>query len=289
MDHPLTCGITANLTKTGAVERTRDILDRLRQLGVDVFMEERTAEAAGESGGLALLEMAQQVELIVVVGGDGTILHAARELGPAVRPLAGINTGRLGFLTAATEGEADRFVRALANREFRLSRRSLIQARFDARDGPREMCGLNEVAFSRGAVSRMIRLEASINGESLNRFSGDGLIVATPTGSTAYSLSAGGPLINPEAGVFVITPICPHALAARSFVVNDDVSIEVKADPTQKEEIWITIDGGQGFPLKRRSTVHLKRATHEVPLVMLNGSSFYTILQEKLRWMGSSV
>jgi len=289
MDHPVTAGIVANPTKPDAVPRTLEIVERLREQKVRLLLESATACAIGETGGLPLAEIANSAEVIVVLGGDGTILHTARQLGPKAKPLAAINTGRLGFLTTAMEDELGAFVRTIAQREYEISHRSLLHAEFDCRKGIHHSFeALNEVTFSRGASSRMIRLEAYIDGEFLNRYSGDGLIVATPTGSTAYSLSAGGPLVNPSARVFLVTPICPHALASRSFVVNDDVEMEVRPEEHQREEILVSTDGSPGLTLKRHTAVRIRRAGYALPLVTFPNKSFYTVLQQKLRWMGYS-
>ncbi|MBP7950492.1 MAG: NAD(+)/NADH kinase [Verrucomicrobiales bacterium] len=285
MNPPATIGIVTNLTKPEALERTRELAVRFRACGRQVVLESGGAAALGEAPGVALTELGSEADVVVVLGGDGTILYTARRMGRLVRPLAAINTGRLGFLTTSTAGEIDSFVESLCTGNFQLSQRSLIQAEFTDRKGRQHsLCGLNEVTVSRGAISRLLRLEVSIDGAQLNRYSGDGLIVATPTGSTAYSLSAGGPLVNPEADVFLVTPICPHALASRVFVVNDDATIQIRPEE-HREEILLTVDGGEPFSLRKDTTVNLRRADYTLPLVMLRHRSFYAVLQQKLRWM----
>ena len=282
-------GIIANPTKQDAARYVTDLREGFAAAGATVLLEEATTVMIGGQGGLPLLELAAASDLIVVLGGDGTILRTARLLGPAVRPLAAVNTGRLGFLTTATENEIGRFVEAILTNDYRLSHRSVVEAVFTRDDGCE--CtegGMNEVTVTRGTFSRLIHLEVRVNGEFLNRYSGDGLIVATPTGSTAYSLSAGGPIINPAAGVFCLTPICPHALSNRSFVVNDNVSLEIQ--PTEPvEEVLLNVDGGTAWTLDKDKPIMLRRAAWQVPLIAFRDTSFYSVLRDKLQWTGSNL
>ena len=282
-------GIIANPTKHDAARYVIELRDAFCSAGATVLLEEATTVFIGEAGGLPLLEMAAASDVIVVLGGDGTILRTARLLGPAVKPLAAVNTGRLGFLTTATDDEITRFVEAILTNDYRLSHRSVVEASFTGEDGCE--CvegGMNEVTVTRGTFSRLIHLEVRVNGEFLNRYSGDGLIVATPTGSTAYSLSAGGPIINPAAGVFCLTPICPHALSNRSFVVNDNVSLEIQ--PTEPVEVvLLNVDGGTAWTLAKDKPVLLRKAAWEVPLIAFRDTSFYSVLRDKLQWTGSSL
>lgn len=289
MKTPVHVGIVANLTKPEAISTTREIASRLRALKASVLFETATAAACEEPSGLPLAQLTEEVDLIVVLGGDGTILWTAQVCGAAVKPLAALNTGRLGFLTTATEQQIDDFVAAIARRNFTLSHRNLVGVEFVSSDSvPRLLVGLNEVTLTRGARSHLIRLEVAVDGVPLNRFNGDGLIVATPTGSTAYSLSAGGPIVSPGAAVFLITPICAHALASRAFVTEDHVTLTITAKD-QQEEILLTVDGGTPFPLHRDTTVTVKKAAYHVPLVVLGETTFYEVLQQKLRWMSTSI
>ena len=282
-------GIIANPTKQDAAHYVTDLRERFTAAGAAVLLEDATTSFIGEEGGLPLLEMAEASDVIVVLGGDGTILRTARLLGPAVKPLAAVNTGRLGFLTTATENEIGRFVEAILTNDYRLSLRSVVEALFTREDGCE--CiegGMNEFTVTRGTFSRLIHLEVRVNGEFLNRYSGDGLIVATPTGSTAYSLSAGGPIINPAAGVFCLTPICPHALSNRSVVVNDNVSLEIQ--PTEPVEVvLLNVDGGTAWTLAKDKPVLLRKAGWEVPLIAFRDTSFYSVLRDKLQWTGSNL
>lgn len=288
MDHPV-IGLVANITKPNAAALTQQLASQFRNGGAQLLCERTTAEAAGMPDGLPLADVAREAGVLVVLGGDGTILHIARQLGSDVKPLAAVNTGRLGFLTTATTGETAKFVHAILHGNYAISHRRTVEAAFTDHEGRQiRQTGLNEAVVSRGAISRMVRLNVTINGVFVNCYSGDGLIVSTPTGSTAYSLSAGGPIINPEAGVFCITPICPHAVANRSVVVNDDATIELIAAGTS-EELLLNIDGGAPVPLNKEAPVVLRRGAWMVPLVTLSGTSFFGVLREKLGWSGSHV
>lgn len=291
MNQPVRIGVVTNLSKPDAVSRTRELLGKLRHHpNVSVVVESATASACAEPKGLAALELAAETDLILVLGGDGTMLGIARQLGRHVRPLVGLNLGRLGFLTTATEEHLDELVDALVHEKYKLSQRRLIQVDFVTSNGEsHRLCGLNEVTIGRGASSKLIRLQVTINGAYLNCYNGDGLIIATPTGSTAYSLSAGGPLVSPEARVFLITPICSHALASRAFVTEDSAEIIVKTDGGPREQMLLTVDGGEPYELHPDREVHLHQANYTLPLVHLQGATFYHVLQEKLKWMGSSV
>ena len=288
MDHPV-IGLVANITKPNAAALTRQLAAQFRSGGARLLCERASAEAAGLTGGLPLPDVAREAGLLVVLGGDGTILHIARQLGADVKPLAAVNVGHLGFLTTATTQETGTFVQAILDGSYAISQRRTVEAAFTDHEGRQlRQTGLNEAVVSRGAISRMIRLNVSINGTFVNCYSGDGLIVSTPTGSTAYSLSAGGPIMNPEAGAFCITPICPHAVANRSVVVNDDAVIELLAAGTT-EELLLSVDGGAAVSLNKAAPVIIRRGAWTVPLVTLPDTSFYGVLRQKLQWNGGSV
>lgn len=288
MHHPV-IGLTANIVKPNAAALTRQLAAQFRSGGARLLCEEATAHAAGLAAGLPLSEVALAAEVLVVLGGDGTILHTARQLGAGVKPLAAVNTGRLGFLTTTTAEETGEFVQALITREYQISHRRMVEAAFtDAAGCHQHQTGLNEAVLSRGAAARMIKLNVFVNGTLVNCYSGDGLIVSTPTGSTAYSLSAGGPIVSPEAGVFVISPICPHVVANRSVVVPDDAEIVLQA-ASEPGEFFLSADGGALVALAWEHPVRIRRGAWTVPLVTLPDASFFGVLRQKLQWNGSNV
>jgi NAD+ kinase len=211
------------------------------------------------------------------------------QLGETIKPIFGINVGSLGFLTCASSSTYREAVECIAEDRINFSQRALLEARVrlgDKRTG--KMIALNDAVLSRGELSRLILLHTRVNGEPLTEFNADGLIVATPTGSTAYSLSAGGPILDPESGVFVITPICPHVLTNRSIIVADASVIEIEAsDPDYP--VFLTLDGRKPIHVERGSTVTIRKAKKTLPLASLPEASFFSVVRQKLKWSGSNV
>ena len=280
-------GIVANPPKAGAKAALKHLGEALDAVGIERIYEKATAGVIGESDGLTGLELAEAADLLAVLGGDGTMLNAMARLGGTSKPIAGINIGTLGFLTSCKDDEIDAFAEALKVGGYSTSRRTLIAVRV-IREGeePREFTALNEAVLARGQTGRLVSLSASVNGELLNHYRADGIIVATPTGSTAYSLSAGGPLITPAAGVFVITPICPHTLSQRSLIVDDEAVIELSPDDTSEGPMLFTVDGRDCVEIQAMDRIEVRKAAQELNLVRLEGRSFYAALRQKLNWRG---
>lgn len=284
-------GLVINPTKPDAAELGRALVERFAAVGWTALADETTADVLGLSLGevASCGRLAAESAFVVVLGGDGTILRTARWLGAAVKPLAAINTGRLGFLTTAAAFDLDRFVACLSGGDYELSRRALLEVTWTGRDGV-EMTAtaLNEATLTRGRQPRMIHVEARIAGETFNRYRGDGLVVSTPTGSTAYSLSAGGPLVTPQSRVFIVTPICSHTLADRSLVVADDSELElVPLGPA--DDTLLTLDGDGSSVVAPELPIRLRRASFDLPLVTFAEHTFFRVLQTKLGWSGSTV
>ena len=280
-------GIVANPHKPGAVRTLTQLVDELGKVGIDSLFEDHTAAMMGEQGGLDGLSLAAESDLIAVLGGDGTMLHAVERLGGTAKPIAGVNIGTLGFLTSCTDVEVGDFAAALRDGSYETSRRTLLSVRVVRANGDSEsFIALNEAVLARGPTGRLGGMRASVNGELLNRYRADGLIVATPTGSTAYSLSAGGPLISPSAGVFVITPVSPHTLSQRSLVVDDGVKVELAPDGEMDGPMSFTVDGRNGVEFHEGDRIEIEKAPNELHLVRLVGRSFYEALRQKLNWRG---
>ncbi|MEM9479377.1 MAG: NAD(+)/NADH kinase [Verrucomicrobiota bacterium] len=290
---PSKIGIIVNPHKRGAEEAVPELRDVFEREGMEVRFDTNGAQLdlgnyANTSG-----EVMEWADFVISLGGDGTLLGTARAMSTTgfFRPLCGINIGTLGFLTCATMGELDKVAGALANGRYRLSHRGLLEVSAEVEGKGRveqSWLALNELMVGRGARSRLVKIEAAIDGEFLNNYHADGLLVATPTGSTAYSLSAGGPLIAPESEVVVLTPICPHALSVRSLVVGWNSLLRLK--PLEcEDDVFLTIDGYQVTELRRGMAVSVKRSNSVISLVELQDGSFYQTLRKKLRWQGSSV
>jgi NAD+ kinase len=280
-------GILANPQKPGALRTLGALRAALAACDCSAVLDSETAALAGESDGIPASEMAQHVDVVAVLGGDGTMLHAVSRLGVFEKPVAGINIGTLGFLTTCTDAELEVFAKALAERRFTTSVRMLLDATVFRTNGSTEhFVALNEVTLARGETGRLVSLRATVNGEILNQYRADGLIVATPTGSTAYSLSAGGPLMAPDAAAFVVTPICPHSLSQRSLVLADDSVVGISPEGIDDGPMLFTVDGRDTTRLGASDRIEVKKSARAFHLLRLEGTSFYEALRQKLRWQG---
>ncbi len=236
-----------------------------------------------ESLALQLAEWEGSLKLIIVVGGDGTILRVARDLACWNVPILGINLGHKGFLAEIEVEQMERFLQYIANGQYSYHERMMIEARLTR--GKEELgnyLALNDIVISRGPFSRIIKVEAYVNDDFMESYSGDGVIIATPTGSTGYSLSAGGPIVNPSMELFVITPICPHSLYNRSVVVDGSDIIKMRVDSRQVQVV-LTVDGQVRFALEDEDQVFINRSKQKVKLVCFDDYSFYRMLHQKLK------
>ena len=232
--------------------------------------------------------LAREVDLLLVFGGDGTMLRAARDIAGSATPLLGINIGGLGFLTAVPSGELSRALNHVWNGEFKYESRALLEASGRCHGRPVCEMALNDVVASRGAVSRLIGLDVSVDGELVTHYRCDGLIISSPTGSTAYSLSAGGAVIFPTADVVALTPICPHALSNRSLIFPLASIIRLKALNPAPATI-LSVDGQVVAELDANDEVTIRRSRRAVRLMHLADSSFLETLRHKLQWRGAYV
>lgn len=286
---PKTIGLIAHTGKRGVADLIKAVAEEFARYSISVLIEKDTAALARKESDLTIPQLGAKVDLLVVLGGDGTILHVAGQLGEAVKPIFGINVGSLGFLTCANSSGYREAVECIARDRINFSERTLLEV--TVKTGEKKtgkMTALNDAVLSRGELSRLVRLRTMVDGESLTEFNADGLIVATPTGSTAYSLSAGGPILAPESGVLVITPICPHVLTNRSIIVAETSVIEIEvSDPDYP--VFLTLDGREPIRVERGSTVVVRKAKQTLPLAVLAEISFFSVVRQKLKWSGSNV
>jgi NAD+ kinase len=286
---PKTVGLIAHTGKPGAAKLINAVADEFAKFSIATVIEKESAALAGRKSDSTIAQVAAESDLLVVLGGDGTILNVAGELGEAIKPVFGVNIGSLGFLTCVSSTAYLDAVEAIAKGKINFSERTLLDVRIMvAAHQTKAFIGLNDAVFSRGEISRLIRLRTRVNGEVLTEFNADGLIVATPTGSTAYSLSAGGPILAPESGVLVITPICPHVLTNRSIIIGDDAVIEVEA--TERDyPVFLTVDGREPIRISAQATVSMRKARKTLPLAVMPEVSFFSVVRQKLKWSGSNV
>lgn len=229
-------------------------------------------------------ELVRSVDLLVVLGGDGTMIATARMVGDAETPVLGVNFGTLGYLTEFTVEEMLPALEAVTTGAYTLDRRLMLAAEV-FRGGEKLMHNrvLNDVVISKSALARIIEIETWVDKKFVNLFRADGLIISTPTGSTAYNLSAGGPVIYPSMNAVVITPICPHTLSNRPLVVQDDVEFELVLK-TSKEEVALTLDGQVGMPLEYEDRVCVRKSRTTFNLVQAHTRNYFDVLRNKLKW-----
>ncbi|MFZ4115282.1 MAG: NAD(+)/NADH kinase [Chthoniobacterales bacterium] len=286
---PITIGLIAHTKKEGAAPAVRLVIEELQRQHLSFFMEHKTAELVGESSPLDELSLAKQCDLLLVMGGDGSILRAMHRSNQYLKPIFGLNIGSLGFLTCLNAHEYKRAIQCLADQSYVLSPRSLLEIAITNRSQHVEPIGnaLNDVVISRGERSRLVSLSIFIDDHFFTEYNADGLIIATPTGSTAYSLAAGGPVVIPDSRVLLITPICPHAFSNRSMVISDQSKMTIKATGTQ--EVFISLDGHKARLLKTEESLLLSTSSQKLPLAMLPETTFAQILCAKLQWIGSNL
>ena len=244
----------------------------------------RVLTARGDVAGLAA-----RSQLLLVFGGDGTILRVAREMNGAQTPVLGINAGALGFLTVVPAEGMEKALKAVLAGRYVLRTRTLLKADILRRE--RLLAAhyaLNDVVVSRGAAARIVRMAVGIDGEPLTEYVCDGMIFATQTGSTAYSMSAGGPILTPGTDAFVMTPICPHSLTNRSVVVGRSAVAEARI-LSQPEELVLTVDGQVRVRLRSLDVIQMRRGNRQFQLVLPEGYSYYETLRRKLNWSGANV
>ena len=281
---PDTIGIFVNRTKKNADAVTIRLVDTIHRCGGSVYIDEQTAHDLNlPELGLGLEQFPERVDLLFVLGGDGTLLGAARQFACHDLPMLGINIGHLGFLSEAEPENLEEAVLRALHGDYYLERRMMLETDV-FRQGKlvHHSVGLNDAGVGKGSFARMIQVQIDVNGDLYDEFLGDGVIVSTPTGSTAYSLSCGGPIIQPQMQVLLITPICAHKLVARPVIISGEQEIRIKV-LARHQDMGLTVDGQVGFPLQSGDYVHVRRSACDTVLIRWQERPFFTILRNKLR------
>ena len=278
-----TVGVAIKPGEARALAAVRDLAKWLAERRVRVCFEPEAAAAIGEVG-VSRAAMVREADLVVVLGGDGTLLSVVRAIEERAVPILGINLGTLGFLVEVSVDEMHEALASALAGEMTIEPRMRLEVRH-VRDGRelRSWLALNDAVITKGASARIVDLEARADGQLVTTYHADGLIVSTPTGSTAYSLSAGGPILLPGVPSLVLTPICPHALTQRPLVLPDSVLIEVIVHP-RGGEVQLAIDGQEGAPLQEGDLVAVRRSEHPALLLVPPDHSRFEVLRTKLRW-----
>ncbi|MGE5485194.1 MAG: NAD(+)/NADH kinase [Ignavibacteriales bacterium] len=277
-------GIWPNLEKEMALPVTMDLVKWLKDHKVEPVLPPRVARIAGETG----VEVpgggwAGGSEFVIALGGDGTILEVAKQIAPAETPILGVNLGHLGFLTEIELPDLYEALPRFLQGEYFVEHRMMLQASVvNSGTAKARFLVLNEAAIAKGPFARMIALDLFINETYVDTYPADGLIVSTPTGSTAYSLSAGGPIVSPAIDVIIVTPICPHTLYSRSLVVSRSERVRV-ALRRPHEDTMMTIDGQKGYGIESGDEIVFTPARETTRLVRVAGWSFYEVLRKKMK------
>ena len=279
-----TVGIFSKPDVPAAAGLVPKLIDWLRGRGLRVRCDAETASYAGKCDGLPRPDVPEGCDLVIVLGGDGTLLSAARAISGREIPLFPVNLGGLGFLTAITIDEVFPELERAFRGEHRVGLRKMLEVEL-VRQGQMvaHYEALNDAVINKASLARMIDLDAYVDEMFVCAYKVDGLIVATPTGSTAYSLSAGGPIIFPSVAAFCITPICPHMLTNRPLVIRDEGVIAIRLH-SEDVEVHITLDGQRGLPMTPEDTVTVTRSPRTLRLVKAAGRDYYEVLRTKLKW-----
>lgn len=282
-------GVFSKHGNTGIGEDIARLTKYLQKRGLEVTVEKGSAELAPKikAATAPMGDMGPNIDLAIAIGGDGTMLHVARHLAEHDVPLIGVNQGRLGFLSDIPANSMLDEISKILDGEFDIEERFLLHAEI-MRKGKiiHDAKAMNDVIVNKGELARLLEFETFEDGEFVNRMRADGVIVATPTGSTAYALSAGGPILHPNLSAMVVVPICPHTLSDRPIVVDSNSVIEFVMVSTANQNAHVTFDGQSNVPIQEGDHIYVRRAEHTVRLIHPLHRSHYEVLRAKLNWGG---
>jgi NAD+ kinase len=277
-------GIIANIRKATALECSAGLKKWLLEQGLEVFLDEEIAAAIGDKDGLDRRNLADKADLLVVLGGDGAMLRAARSVREFEIPIVGINLGTFGYLTEINLNEMYPSLARILRGDYSTEDRMMLDLQVIRNERTScEFTVLNDVVISRGNLSRIIDMETAVDDHYLTTFRADGLIISTPTGSTAYSLSAGGPIVFPSQNVIIVNPICPHTLTNRPIILPCNITVSVKVW-SEEEGVNVDLDGQESVSLKSGDTLIVRRSRYVTTLVSSSNRDYLEILRSKLGW-----
>ncbi|HHV31201.1 NAD(+)/NADH kinase [Caproiciproducens sp. LBM24188] len=276
--------VMPNLSKTNAQLHTERVITKLQGLGAEVLMKsafERCFPDMGVTFYTDFFRLMEDCDAVIAVGGDGTIIHFARHAAAVEKPILGINVGRLGFVAGLETDELDA-LKNLVDGNYTIEHRMMLDIRFEQDHKTLVYQALNDAVLARGALSRILDFQVNFNNANIGNYRADGLIVSTPTGSTAYSLSAGGPVIDPSLKCILLTPICPHSLMNRPVVFGSESKLSLQAYSNYESEIFLTVDGEYSVRVADHQSIEIARSNQTARIIKLKQDNFYEIVNEKL-------
>ncbi|NSW91362.1 MAG: NAD(+)/NADH kinase [Firmicutes bacterium] len=294
-----TIGVIVNRNRDKDLRYTRILADSMCNMGVKMLLSSDVAEKLslhGNSYSHNLVktknekDILKEAQMVICLGGDGTFLKVARMVYKKNLPILGINLGNLGFLTEVEKNDIEDAIDRLMRGDYIIEERMMLEASI-IRDGKviRKDTALNDVVISRGALSRILHLKTYINGEFVDMFPGDGLIISSPTGSTAYSLSAGGPIVEPDIDLIIISPICPHILYSRSIITAGNRMVKAVVDEDYSHKAMVTVDGQKGYEIRGGDVIDIGKSNYTIKLIRVNPRNFFDILRTKIYFRGESL
>jgi NAD+ kinase len=285
-----TIGIITNIDRDPDFQYTIQLADSVKRHGGIVRTDAELHARAGIGEPMSEDDIFDDCDLVVCLGGDGTFLKVAKRVYSKGLPILGINLGNLGFLTEVDRNDIDLAIEQLFNNNYTIEERMMLEAVICRKgEAPIHDIGLNDAVITRGAISRIVHVKTYVNDVFVDSFPGDGLIISSPTGSTAYSLSAGGPIVEPDTNLLLITPICPHILYSRSFVTKADSVVRAVIDEDFKHNAIVALDGQEGHDIRGGDIVEVKRSPYTTKLVKMNSRNFFNILRAKIYYRGESL
>ncbi len=257
------------------------IKDLFEYRGIDVYIDAISANMIGVYGN-DFDDMCKNVDFLISIGGDGTLISTARRAFAYNKPVLGVNIGKLGFLTDINPSEVENFIDDMLQKQYAIDNRIVLEAQLINSLGIKKLIGLNDFVITRKNISHTIRLRAKIDSKIINNYRGDGLIISTPTGSTAYNLSSGGPLLYPMTHAYVVNPICPHSFTQRPIVLPSHFELEI--DTLDDEGGIVIVDGQEIYDLNKNDTIKIKIASEYIKLIHKKDRDYFDVLRDKLNW-----
>ncbi len=289
-DNQMIITLSVNTDKQGALDYARKIVDIFESRSVTVMVSDACKEAflnCKVSFYGNLTDAIAKSDFCIAIGGDGTIMSLAKTAAISDKPVLGINFGRMGFIAGLEPQNADDIVK-LTEAQFTIDRRMMLKVTVTSGENMRTLYALNDAVIARGALSRIIDLSVSLDDKIISHYRADGLLLSTPTGSTAYSLSAGGPVIDPTISCILLTPVCPHSLFSRSVLFADTARLTVQAENEANDEVFLTVDGQDSVKIMRGDRIIIEKANVQAQLIKIKDKNFYQILSDKFNERGTN-